>query len=98
MDALGEPYVTTRPAQPRGPTTDGEPSGLGLGFFIAKTLLERSGATVSLDNRERPSHGAVAKISWSREVFERRQTAPPSAASQPAWQQRADLPAQDRIH
>ena len=98
MDALGEPYVTTRPAPPRGPTTDGEPSGLGLGFFIAKTLLERSGATVSLDNRERPSHGAVVKISWSREVFERRQAAPPGAGSQPAWQQRADLPAQDRIH
>ena len=51
MDALGEPYVTTRPARPRGQTKDGEPSGLGLGFFIAKTLLERSGATISLDNR-----------------------------------------------
>ena len=51
MDALGEPYITTRPARPRGQMKDGEPSGLGLGFFIAKTLLERSGATVTLDNR-----------------------------------------------
>jgi signal transduction histidine kinase len=28
-----------------------EPTGLGLGFFIAKTLLERSGATVDFENR-----------------------------------------------
>jgi|RhiMethySRZTD1v2_1073278.scaffolds.fasta_scaffold19928_2 two-component system, sensor histidine kinase RegB len=75
MDALGEPYVTTRPARPRGQTTDGEPSGLGLGFFIAKTLLERSGATISLDNRERPQRGAIVNISWPREVFERKQAA-----------------------
>lgn len=98
MDALGEPYVTTRPARPRGPTTDGEPSGLGLGFFIAKTLLERSGANVSLDNRERPQHGAVVKISWAREAFERRQAALPSAVSQPVRLQLADLQGQDRIH
>jgi len=75
MDALGEPYVTTRPTRPRGQTKDGEPSGLGLGFFIAKTLLERSGATINLDNRERPHHGAIVKISWPREVFERKQAA-----------------------
>jgi two-component system, sensor histidine kinase RegB len=75
MDALGEPYVTTRPARPRGATKDGEPSGLGLGFFIAKTLLERSGATISLDNRERPQRGAIVHISWPREVFERKQVA-----------------------
>jgi two-component system sensor histidine kinase RegB len=75
MDALGEPYVTTRPARPRGQTKDGEPSGLGLGFFIAKTLLERSGATISLDNRERPQRGAIVKISWPREIFERKPAA-----------------------
>ena len=75
MDALGEPYVTTRPARPRGQTKDGEASGLGLGYFIAKTLLERSGATINLDNRERPHHGAIVKISWPREVFERKQAA-----------------------
>ena len=75
MDALGEPYVTTRPARPRDATKDGEPSGLGLGFFIAKTLLERSGATISLDNRERPQRGAIVHIRWPREVFERKQIA-----------------------
>ena len=55
LDTLGEPYVTTRPARRVGQTPDGEPSGLGLGFFIAKTLLERSGATVTLENRKAPA-------------------------------------------
>lgn len=82
MDALGEPYITTRPARPRGQIKDGEPSGLGLGFFIAKTLLERSGATVTLDNRKWPEHGAIVKISWQRDVFERKQAIMPAAASE----------------
>ena len=30
---------------------------MGLGFFIAKTLLERSGATVALENRAAAGHG-----------------------------------------
>ena len=61
LDALGEPYITTRPSPRPGHGTDGEPSGMGLGFFIAKTLLERSGATVLLENRTEPATGAVAK-------------------------------------
>jgi len=80
MDALGEPYVTTRPARPRGPAAAGEPAGLGLGFFIAKTLLERSGAAVVLDNREWPQRGAVARITWPRVAFERLAAAPVVAA------------------
>jgi two-component system sensor histidine kinase RegB len=91
MDALGEPYVTTRPARPQGQTKDGEPSGLGLGFFIAKTLLERSGATIVLDNRERPQRGAIVRISWPRGVFERQQAAIPAVGLQPARLQGADL-------
>ena len=43
---------------------------MGLGFFIAKTLLERSGARVSLDNRPRPNTGAVVTITWPRAAFE----------------------------
>ena len=80
VDALGEPYVTTRPARPRGPAAAGEPAGLGLGFFIAKTLLERSGAAVVLDNREWPQRGAVARITWPRAAFERLAAAPVVAA------------------
>jgi two-component system sensor histidine kinase RegB len=40
---IGEPYVTSRPDLDK----EDQPSGLGLGFFIAKTLLERAGATLS---------------------------------------------------
>jgi two-component system sensor histidine kinase RegB len=76
LDALGEPYITTRPSPRPGQGTDGEPSGMGLGFFIAKTLLERSGATVVLENREEPATGAVARVSWRRDVFEARSQAP----------------------
>ena len=38
---LGDPYVTTR-ARIQAVETNAEVEGLGLGFFIAKTLLERS--------------------------------------------------------
>lgn len=68
IDSVGEPYVTTRPSG--GATVDGDTSGLGLGFFIAKTLLERSGATISLDNRAMPATGAIVRVNWARSVFD----------------------------
>lgn len=67
MDALGEPYVTTRSAS--DPKRESRAGGLGLGFFIAKTLLERSGANVNLENREEPETGAIVTISWPRSAF-----------------------------
>jgi two-component system sensor histidine kinase RegB len=48
-----------------------EASGLGLGFFIAKTLLERSGATLEFENRAPPDRGAVVTVYWGRSDFER---------------------------
>ncbi len=40
---------------------------MGLGFFIAKTLLERSGASVTLANRKSDGRGgAMVKIAWPR--------------------------------
>jgi two-component system sensor histidine kinase RegB len=66
---IGEPYVTSRRRSPN--SSDEEPTGLGLGFFIAKTLLERSGATVSLENGTASKHGATVKVRWRREAFER---------------------------
>ena len=69
IDTLGEPYVTTRPAPGRS-RGEGKDLGLGLGFFIAKTLLERSGAKISLDNRTPPLHGAVVRIVWPRGAFD----------------------------
>jgi two-component system sensor histidine kinase RegB len=46
-------------------------SGLGLGFFIAKTLLERSGATLNFENRAYPDRGAIVRVQWGRSDFER---------------------------
>jgi len=63
---IGQPYVTSRARDRLDP--DGE-SGLGLGFFIAKTLLERTGATLSFDNRMPPETGAVIQISWPRSAL-----------------------------
>jgi len=69
MDRIGEPYVTTRGVS--SSATDSDPMGLGLGFFIAKTLLERSGATLAIANRSAPETGAVVRVRWSRADFER---------------------------
>ena len=69
---VGEPYVTTRSAATRSETDDEEGgSGLGLGLFIAKTLLERSGAQLALTNAAAPATGAVARIIWPRHAFDR---------------------------
>lgn len=65
----GEPYVTTRGPDRRG--EDGGGSGLGLGLFIAKTLIERSGAQLTLTNAPLPGTGAVVRVAWPRPVFER---------------------------
>jgi two-component system sensor histidine kinase RegB len=62
---LGEPYVTTRPGAEGSRTGH---IGMGLGFFIAKTLLERTGAVVTFQNG-RP-HGAVVSARWPRSKIE----------------------------
>lgn len=69
LTRIGEPYVTSRRHHLND--TGEEPTGLGLGFFIAKTLLERSGATLSFENRAIPERGAVVRLHWSRSDFER---------------------------
>ena len=69
MARLGEPYVTTRPQAENSRTNH---LGMGLGFFIAKTLLERTGAAVEFRNARRG--GAVVSARWARKRVE----APPS--------------------
>jgi two-component system sensor histidine kinase RegB len=70
MDRLGEPYVTTRGRDGRR-GIEGEYSvGLGLGFFIAKTLLERTDATMKLENRSLPATGARVRIAWPRAALD----------------------------
>ncbi len=70
MDTIGEPYVTTRGAGQTPHGADPEAGGLGLGFFIAKTLLERSGARISLANAAAPQRGAIVRITWPRHMFD----------------------------
>jgi len=79
IDRIGEPYVTTRGV--RSTATDSDPMGLGLGFFIAKTLLERSGATLAIANRSAPETGAVVRVRWNRADFERQLPRPDEAGS-----------------
>ena len=67
MARLGEPYVTSRP----GSSTETEAVGLGLGFFIAKTLLERAGGRLTFENRAVPERGAIVHVRWRRADFER---------------------------
>ncbi|HHY48580.1 MAG TPA: HAMP domain-containing histidine kinase, partial [Alphaproteobacteria bacterium] len=62
---LGEPYLTTRERVSEGK----EGGGLGLGIFIAKTLLERSGARLSFENATEHGHARV-RVSWPRRAIE----------------------------
>jgi two-component system sensor histidine kinase RegB len=59
LGLLGEPYVSTR----RGV------GGMGLGVFISKTLLERTGGSLSFRNRPR-GRGATVAIAWPRGTIE----------------------------
>jgi two-component system sensor histidine kinase RegB len=63
---LGEPYLTTR-ARNTAPESDA-PGGLGLGIFIAKTLLERSGGRLAFGNAK--DGGARVTITWPRAAID----------------------------
>ncbi len=63
---LGEPYLTTR-ARNTAPEGDA-PGGLGLGIFIAKTLIERSGGRLAFANQK--DGGARVTITWPRTAVE----------------------------
>jgi len=57
LSRIGEPYISSRAGQSQA-------GGLGLGLFIAKTLLERSGAQIWLGNSINTDEGAQIKIHW----------------------------------
>lgn len=64
INQLGEPYLV------RHPKREGDRekrTGLGLGVFIAKTLLERSGAQVLFSNGK--NGGARVSLTWNRDHF-----------------------------
>jgi two-component system sensor histidine kinase RegB len=91
IDRIGEPYVTTRDQ----PSSGQAAGGLGLGFFIAKTLLGRSGATVHLENRRAPLHGAVVRVTWPRSYMDGISAAPDQRralpAPKPAWRRAVEF-------
>ena len=64
LDELGTPFISTR---------QGVEGHMGLGVFIAKTLLERTGATVTFGNRgdgpEGQPAGASVRVRWPNPVF-----------------------------
>jgi two-component system sensor histidine kinase RegB len=69
FEQIGEPYVTSRPTRPvpdarRLDPADGKQEGMGLGFFIAKTLIEQTGGAISARNRV--GGGAVVSVRWPR--------------------------------
>ncbi|HEX4157882.1 MAG TPA: ActS/PrrB/RegB family redox-sensitive histidine kinase [Rhizomicrobium sp.] len=71
LERIGEPYVTSRPGTYALGTTELGPSdnfsgqhGMGLGFFIAKTLIEQTGGTVNAQNSD--GAGAQVLLAWPR--------------------------------
>jgi two-component system, sensor histidine kinase RegB len=69
LSRLGDPYISTRRMSTTEPNERSH-GGLGLGLFIAKTLLERSGAQFDVQNALPPDHGAIITIIWPRRIFE----------------------------
>jgi two-component system sensor histidine kinase RegB len=66
---IGEPYISTRA---------GAADHMGLGIFIAQSLLERSGARLVFDNL--PEGGAHVAIIWNRANLEMVEKLRPTAA------------------
>lgn len=71
LERIGEPYVTSRPGSYALGGTELSPSdaftgqqGMGLGFFIAKTLIEQTGGTVKAENMSKG--GARVIVRWPR--------------------------------
>ena len=78
---IGDPYVKRRRLAEDGYKRPGY-EGMGLGLFIAKTLLERSGAELSFSNSRRHGHaswtgqatgGAIINVILSRGSLDSKQ-------------------------
>jgi len=76
---IGDPYVRRRRFAEDGNRRPGY-EGMGLGLFIAKTLLERSGARLTFANSRRHGHagwagqatgGAIVSVTWTRSAMPR---------------------------
>lgn len=67
LERIGEPDLPLARI-PERPRNGG--GGLGLGVFIAKTLLERSGATVRFANAFSEGKGADVVVEWPRQAMQ----------------------------
>jgi two-component system sensor histidine kinase RegB len=67
LPRIGEPYLSQREGA-RGVGKVG--GGLGLGLFIARSLLERSQAALRFENALPPSTGAIITVQWPRTAYE----------------------------
>ncbi len=65
LPRLGQPYLIGRAGR-NDPVQAIDRKGLGLGVFIAKTLLERTGAVIDIRNASEPGNGAVISVRWQR--------------------------------
>lgn len=63
LPKLGEPYISDRSEARLGG------GDMGLGFFIAKTLIERTGGRVAPRNRTPPATGAVVQAVWPLQML-----------------------------
>lgn len=61
---IGEPFLTNRHSEKQKSA-----GGLGLGLFIAKTLLERTGANLVFANRGE-GRGALVTLTWPRAAMD----------------------------
>ncbi len=88
---IGDPFMRRRRADR---SSRPEYEGMGLGLFIAKTLLERSGAELSFANGADPyqtltnqpdRRGAIVNVVWPRKLIDAQtgDTPVPSGANQP---------------
>ena len=62
LERIGEPYMSVR-----SETSEEMENHMGLGIFIAQTLLNRTGATVAFSNSV---SGATVKVRWDRAMLE----------------------------
>ncbi|WP_113891439.1 ActS/PrrB/RegB family redox-sensitive histidine kinase [Roseiarcus fermentans] len=67
LSRIGEPYLSERDRARRSEKAGG---GLGLGLFIARSLLERSRASLRFDNASPPATGALITVQWARSAYE----------------------------
>tara|TARA_R110002020_G_scaffold255539_9_gene469314 strand:+ start:302 stop:1642 length:1341 start_codon:yes stop_codon:yes gene_type:complete len=65
LTQIGVPFMNRRNRLDRE-----KGGGLGLGLFIAKTLLERSGAQLKFSNKPPPQSGAHVRVNWPREKMD----------------------------